>query len=102
MILMPIGIINERHEPPVYYGVETSLHRHGHHPVDVVRGRGRHPLVKSVRGWRYRAFVAGAARRGGVQRRRRVFARGRQKGAEANVGSAAVTGRLEYVGIPWA
>src|SRR5204862_7207813 len=25
MVLMPIGIINERHEPPVYYGVERPF-----------------------------------------------------------------------------
>src|SRR5580765_5226959 len=25
MLLMPIGIINERHEPPVYYGVERTF-----------------------------------------------------------------------------
>src|SRR5688572_15231821 len=25
MLLMPIGIINERHEPPVYYGVERPF-----------------------------------------------------------------------------
>ena len=25
MMLMPIGIINERHEPPVFYGVERPF-----------------------------------------------------------------------------
>ena len=39
MLLMPIGIINERHEPPVFYGVERPFRRHVHHPDDLVRGR---------------------------------------------------------------
>jgi hypothetical protein len=25
MLLMPVGILNERHEPPVYYGVERTF-----------------------------------------------------------------------------
>ena len=56
MMLMPIGIINERHEPPVYYGVERPF-------VDTViipttwfeAGAGVHGEIG--RGWRYRAFV---------------------------------------------
>jgi hypothetical protein len=96
MMLMPIGIINERHEPPIYYGVERPF-------VDTVIvpttwfevGAGVHGELG--RGWRYRAFVASpldASRfsadqgiRGGVQ-----------KGSDTNVGRPAVTGRLEYAG----
>src|SRR6185295_18797550 len=56
MVLMPVGIINERHEPPVYYGVERPF-------VDTViipttwfeTGVGIHGEVG--RGWRYRGFV---------------------------------------------
>ena len=56
MLLMPVGIINERHEPPVYYGVERPL-------VDTVIipttwfevGAGVHGELG--RGWRYRAYV---------------------------------------------
>ena len=97
MVLMPVGIINERHEPPVYYGVERPF-------VDTViipttwfeTGAGIHGEVG--RGWRYRAFVtaplnaaeftAGEGVREGVQH-----------GAEANAGRIATTGRLEYVGV---
>ena len=39
MVLVPVGIINERHEPPVYHGVERTVRGHGDHPDDVVRGR---------------------------------------------------------------
>src|SRR5262245_56754535 len=98
MVLMPLGIINERHEPPVFNGVERPF-------VDTVIipttwfdvGAGVHGQLG--RGLRYRAFVttpldaleftADEGIRGGLQ-----------KGAEANVRTFAYTGRAEYIGIP--
>ncbi len=97
MLLVPIGIINERHEPPVYNGVERPM-------VDTVIvpstwfdvGAGVHGELPGA--LRYRAFVmapldalefnADEGIRGG-----------RQKGSEANVRHPAVTGRLEYLGV---
>jgi hypothetical protein len=94
MLLMPVGIINERHEPPVYNGVERPF-------VDTVIvpstwfdvGAGIHGELG--RGWRYRAyavaplnaleFTAEEGIRGGAQ-----------KGAEANVRNLAYTGRVEF------
>lgn len=96
MLLAPVGIINERHEPPVFHGVERPF-------VDTVIvpttwfdvGAGIHGEVG--RGVRYRVytmapldateFTAEDGIRGG-----------RQKGAEANARNLAATGRLEYVG----
>ena len=98
MMLMPVGIINERHEPPVYYGVERPF-------VDTVIipttwfevGAGVHGEVG--RGWRYRAFVASPlnAREFSAEEGLRG---GRQKGSDTNIGRPATTGRLEYVGVP--
>ena len=96
MMLMPIGIINERHEPPTYYGVERPF-------LDTVIvpstwfdvGAGVHGEVG--RGWRYRAFVAAPLNAAEFNADEGVR-NGRQKGAEANIGRPAVTGRLEYVG----
>src|SRR5687767_9868167 len=56
MVLVPIGIINERHEPPVFNGVERPF-------VDTVIvpstwfevGAGVHGEIGT--GWRYRAYV---------------------------------------------
>src|SRR5438093_13154242 len=56
MLLVPIGIINERHEPPVFNGVERPF-------VDTViipstwfeNGAGVHGEIG--RGFRYRAYV---------------------------------------------
>lgn len=98
MMLVPVGIINERHEPPVYYGVERPF-------VDTVIvpstwfevGAGVHGEVG--RGWRYRAFVMSPlnAREFSAEEGLRG---GRQKGSNTNIGRPAVTGRLEYVGQP--
>jgi hypothetical protein len=96
MMLMPVGIINERHEPPVYYGVERPF-------VDTViipstwfePGAGVHGEVG--RGWRYRAFVVAPLNAAEFSAEEGVR-NGRQKGSQANIGRAALTGRLEYVG----
>jgi hypothetical protein len=97
MLLVPVGIINERHEPPVFHGVERPF-------VDTViipttwfePGAGVHGDLP--RGFRYRAYVMApldalefSADEG--------IAGGKQKGSRANVSHAAVTGRLEYVGL---
>jgi hypothetical protein len=98
MMLVPVGIINERHEPPVYYGVERPF-------VDTVivpstwfeAGAGVHGEVG--RGWRYRAFVMSPlnAREFSAEEGIR---NGRQRGADTNIGRPAFTGRLEFVGVP--
>ncbi len=96
MLLTPVGIINERHEPPVFHGVERPF-------VDTVIvpttwfdvGAGLHGSFGP--GLRYRAYVmapldatqfsAEQGLRGGAQ-----------NGVDANVRNVALTGRLEYVG----
>jgi DtxR family Mn-dependent transcriptional regulator len=97
MLLMPIGIINERHEPPVFYGVERPFNDTVIIPTtwfDV--GAGVHGEIG--RGWRYRAFVVAPLDAAEFNAEEGIR-EGRQKGAEANVGRAAVTGRLEYVAV---
>jgi DtxR family Mn-dependent transcriptional regulator len=96
MMLMPLGIINERHEPPVFYGVERPF-------IDTVIipstwfdvGAGVHGEIG--RGWRYRGFITAPLNAAEFTAAEGVR-EGRQKGAESNVGRPAVTGRLEYVG----
>ena len=70
MVLAPVGIINERHEPPVFHGVERPLVETVIHPDHVVRRRGgdprrgaRRPPLPRVRD--------GDARRHPLQRRTR-------------------------------
>ena len=97
MLLTPVGIINERHEPPVFYGVERPF-------VDTViipttwfeAGAGVHGRFGSA--WSYRAYVmapldatefsADEGLRGSIQ-----------KGSRANIRNPALTGRVEFTGV---
>ena len=97
MMLMPIGILNERHEPPVYYGVERTFNDTVIIPstwFDV--GAGVHGEIG--RGWRYRAFVVAPLNAAEFSAEEGIR-EGRQKGADSNIGRPAVTGRVEYVGL---
>lgn len=98
MMLVPVGILNERHEPPVYHGVERTF-------VDTVivpstwfeAGAGIHGEVGS--GWRYRAFVMAPLDASGFSAEEGLRG-GRQKGSEAVAHRASWTGRVEYLGQP--
>ncbi|OFW04418.1 MAG: hypothetical protein A3I61_11410 [Acidobacteria bacterium RIFCSPLOWO2_02_FULL_68_18] len=97
MLLMPVGIINERHEPPVFNGVERPF-------VDTVIvpstwfdvGAGVHGELGA--GWRYRAYVVAPLNALEFTAEEGIRG-GRQKGSEANVRNVAYTARVEYRGI---
>lgn len=97
MVLVPVGIINERHEPPVYHGVERPF-------VDTViipttwfeAGAGVHG--EFGRGFRYRAYVMAPLDAAGFSADEGIR-EGRQKGSRANVRHAAFTGRLDTLGL---
>ena len=98
MLLAPVGIINERHEPPVFHGVERPF-------VDTViipttwfdTGVGVHGEVGP--GVRYRVYAMATLDAFGFSAEEGLRG-GRQKGAESNARSLAGTGRIEYVGTP--
>jgi hypothetical protein len=97
MMLVPVGIINERHEPPVYYGVERPFVDTFIIPTTWFEvGAGVHGEVG--RGWRYRTFVMSPlnAREFSAEEGLRG---GRQKGSDTNIGRPAITGRVEYVRV---
>jgi hypothetical protein len=97
MLLLPVGIINQRHEPPTYYGVERPF-------VDTFiipttwfeAGAGVHGELGS--GWRYQAYLAAPLNAAKFNADEGIR-EGRQKGSESNASRIATTGRLEYVGI---
>ena len=97
MLLMPIGIINERHEPPVFNGVERPF-------VDTVIvpttwfdvGAGIHGELG--RGLRYRAYVVAPLNSLEFNAEEGIRG-GRQKGSEDNVRNMAFTARTEYLGL---
>lgn len=97
MMLAPFGIINERHEPPTFHGVERPF-------VDTVIvpttwfdvGAGVHGTIG--RGVRYR-FFAMAPLDAAEFTAEEGFRGGSQHGSEAQVRNVAWTGRVEYVGV---
>ena len=98
MMLMPIGIINERHEPPVYYGVERPFNDTVIIPSTWFEvGAGVHGELRG--GWRYRAFVVSPLNAAEFDAEEGIRG-GRQKGSDTNIGRPGLTGRLEYVGLP--
>jgi hypothetical protein len=98
MVLVPIGIINERHEPPVFQGVERPF-------VDTVIvpttwfevGAGVHGEIGE--GLRYRGYVLAPLNALEFTAEEGIR-EGRQKGAEANIRNPAFAGRLEYLTVP--
>lgn len=98
MLLAPVGIINERHEPPVFHGVERPF-------VDTViipttwfdTGVGVHGELG--RGVRYRIYAMAPLDASGFSAADGLRG-GRQKGAESNARRLAGAGRVEYVGTP--
>src|SRR5262249_9548750 len=98
MVLVPIGLINERHEPPVFQGVERPF-------VDTVivpttwfeGGAGVHGELKP--GVRYRAYVMAPLNALEFSADEGIR-NGRQKGSQANIRHAAVAARVEYIGLP--
>ena len=94
MVLMPIGIINERHEPPTFFSVERPFVDTFIIPTtwfDV--GAGVHGELG--RGFRYRAYVSTPLNALEFNADEGIR-NGRQKGAQANVRNAAYAARAEY------
>ena len=96
MLLAPLGLVNELHEPPVFLGTERSLTENRIIPTTWrENGIG---LFGSTDAVSWRAYVmnsfdasgfGGAGLRGG-----------RQKGAEALAEDLGVAARVDYVGRP--
>ncbi|HHL19186.1 MAG TPA: porin [Thiothrix sp.] len=97
LFLMPVGIINETHEPPVFYGVE------------------RNPLEKNIipaTWWEAGMTLSGQLSNAGVSYDAALTSglavdatdvnirSGRQKVSKATAENLALTGRLKYTGMP--
>jgi hypothetical protein len=97
ILLIPVGILNERHEPPVYYGVERSMVDTFLVPTTWFEvGAGVHGEVG--RGLRYRIYAVSPLN-AALFTPEEGLREGRQKGSRTNAGRVAATGRLEYLGI---
>ncbi len=97
MVLAPVGLINERHEPPAFNGVERPF-------VDTVilpstwfdAGVGIHGDLG--RGFVYKFYLM-APLDGSRFSAEEGLRDGRQKGFESSFRNPAQTGRLEYHGV---
>ena len=98
IMLTPVGIINERHEPPSYYGVERPF-------VDTViipstwfdAGAGVHGSFGA--GWRYEAYLMAPLDATRISAEDGL-AETSQKGFLSNARNIAQTARLEYGAVP--
>ena len=94
MVLIPVGIINERHEPPTFNGVERPF-------VDTFivpttwRDVGAGLYGDLGRGLSYRAYIVPGLDAAGFTAEEGI-AGGRQQGSHADMSEPAFTGRLEY------
>ncbi len=96
--LVPVGLINETHEPPTFYGVERNAVEKNIIPTTWSEGGvGVHGNIGSS-GWSYDAMISSGLElntANGFKARS-----GRQKVAEANFKDQAYSGRIAYTGLP--
>lgn len=94
LFLLPVGIINETHEPPTFYGTERNPVEKNIIPATWwAAGAGAHGQLGA--GFSYDAYVhSGLAVDNGFSVRS-----GRQKVSKAKANDLAATARLKYTGI---
>jgi hypothetical protein len=97
MVLTPVGIVNERHEPPSFHGVERPF-------VETViipttwRELGFGLTGDLGRGFRYRAYLTSSLDAARFSAESGIT-EGRTKGVDASLHHPAISGRLEYNGV---
>ncbi len=103
LLLLPMGYLNELHEPPIYLGTERpEIERRIIPSTWRENGLG---LVGEASGFSYRAYAVNAFDAvGGASSKAPGFDAGglrggRQNGSKAVVENVAVVGRLDYVGV---
>ncbi|HYI95669.1 MAG TPA: hypothetical protein VEX68_19160 [Bryobacteraceae bacterium] len=97
LVLSPMGIVNERHEPPSFNGVERPV-------VETIiipstwREMGAGITGDLGRGFRYRTFLMSALDPSGFDAEFGIQ-NGRTGGFESSFRNPAYAGRLEYAGV---
>lgn len=97
LVLVPVGIINETHEPPTFNSVDRPAFDHDVIPttwreigVGIV---GRLPMAD---GWNYRLYLLNGLVAAGFSDAEGIR-EGRQEGREASFANPSLTGRVEWV-----
>ena len=97
MLLTPVGIINERHEPPSFHGVERPFVETLILPT-TWRELGAGLTGDLGRGFRYRTYITSSLNARFFDAERGI-AGGKTSGLDANMRNPAKVARLEYGGI---
>ncbi len=97
MVLSPVGIVNERHEPPSFNGVERPFVETLIIPT-TWREMGIGLTGDLGRGFRYRTYMMSALDPFGFNAESGIT-EGRRSGFEASFRNPAFVGRLEYAGV---
>jgi hypothetical protein len=97
-VLMPVGPLNEFHEPPLFYSVERPYVQTYIIPTTWQEG-GAGIFGEPIAGLNYRLYLVSSLNASGFTAGTGIRG-GRGKVAEAASDDTAVVGRVEYVGIP--
>ncbi len=97
MLLTPVGIVNERHEPPSFNGVERPFVESIIIPT-TWRELGFGITGDLGRGFRYRTYLTSALDASFFNAEFGI-AEGKTSGLDASMRNPAVVGRLEFAGI---
>lgn len=97
LLLAPVGIINETHEPPTFNGVDRPAFDHDVIPTTWRElGIGILGTLPLGEGWNYRVYLVNGLRAEGFSGEEGIRG-GRQEGREATFANPSLTGRLEWV-----
>src|SRR6059036_4182488 len=96
LVLPPVGIINETHEPPTFNGVDRPGFDHDVIPTTWREiGVGAVGTVPGGSGLAYRVYLVNGLRADGLSAGEGIR-EGRQEGREASFANPSFTGRLEW------
>jgi hypothetical protein len=97
LVLPPVGIVNETHEPPTFNGVERPAFDHDVLPTTWRElGLGVLGTLPIGEGWSYRLYVVNGLKASGFSDAEGIR-EGRQEGQQASFANPSLTGRLEWV-----
>ena len=97
LVLIPVGIINETHEPPSFNGVDRPAFDHDVIPTTWRElGVGIVGALPLAEGLSYRVYVVNGLVASGFSDAEGIRA-GRQEGRDASFANPSVTGRVEWV-----
>ena len=96
LVLAPVGIINETHEPPTFNGVERPGFDHDVIPTTWREiGVGAVGTIPGGSGLAYRVYLVNGLRADGLSAAAGIR-EGRQEGRQASFANPSFTGRLEW------